>query len=173
MCWHYASSKLECHQVPVMAILKQFRELAGPNGRKSHRPAERRTYDYEKNRLDPTSKALGKQRIDDAEGEYSTRENGHKYSNGDGGGAGGTSGARNGDGGAGGTSGAHNGDGGGGGTSGARNQGGTSGARVGEADCHMADVNAADDNGHYARWGEAAAHRPRMEGTHLRNGMPI
>ena len=37
-------------EVPVMAILKEFREMAGPRGRKAHRPAPIPTYDYEKHR---------------------------------------------------------------------------------------------------------------------------
>ena len=37
-------------EVPVMTILKEFREVAGPRGRKAHRPAPIPTYDYEKHR---------------------------------------------------------------------------------------------------------------------------
>ena len=33
------SEKLVCKDVPVMAILKEFREMAGVGGRTAHRPA--------------------------------------------------------------------------------------------------------------------------------------
>ena len=39
MLWHEMAKQLEPEEVPVMAILKEFREMAGPAGRKSHRPS--------------------------------------------------------------------------------------------------------------------------------------
>ena len=43
--------KMKCRDVPVMAILKEFRAMAeGVRGRKPHRPAEVPKYDYEKRR---------------------------------------------------------------------------------------------------------------------------
>ena len=44
------TTKLECKDVPVMAILKEFREMAGPKGRHTHHPAPKVTYEYEKHR---------------------------------------------------------------------------------------------------------------------------
>ena len=41
--------KLPCRDVPVMAILKEFRAMAeGVRGRKAHRPQEVPKYEYEK-----------------------------------------------------------------------------------------------------------------------------
>jgi hypothetical protein len=34
----------------VLAILKEFREMAGNQGRKAHRPAPKVEYEYEKHR---------------------------------------------------------------------------------------------------------------------------
>ena len=36
--------KMECRDVPVMAILKEFRTLAGPASSKAHRPAMCKSY---------------------------------------------------------------------------------------------------------------------------------
>ena len=35
--WHTMSNHLTCEQLPVMAILKEFREMAGIRGRQAHR----------------------------------------------------------------------------------------------------------------------------------------
>ena len=40
-----------------MAILKEFREMAGPRGRTAHRPAAPSTYKYEKKRVQPAAGA--------------------------------------------------------------------------------------------------------------------
>jgi hypothetical protein len=37
MLWHSLAKDLSCEQLPVMAILKEFRELGGVRGRKAHR----------------------------------------------------------------------------------------------------------------------------------------
>ena len=58
MLWHSLATKvvsmkrtkLECQDVPVMAILKEFREMAGVKGRNAHRAAPKITYEYEKHR---------------------------------------------------------------------------------------------------------------------------
>ena len=50
-------TKMKATDVPVMAILKEFREMAGPRGRTAHRPAEKSTYEYEKHRFDPSKGA--------------------------------------------------------------------------------------------------------------------
>ena len=43
--------QMDCRDVPVMAILKEFRAMAdGVRGRKAHRPQEVPKYDYEKHR---------------------------------------------------------------------------------------------------------------------------
>ena len=36
-----------------MAILKEFREMAGPKGRKTHHASEPSKYEYEKHRMNP------------------------------------------------------------------------------------------------------------------------
>jgi hypothetical protein len=52
--------------------------------------------------------------------------------------------------------------------------GGSSGAGITENDCHMADVDAANDNGFFARWGEPAPqHRGELAGTYSRNGVQM
>ena len=61
MLWHIMGSttneegkkeKMKCRDVPVMAILKEFRAMAdGMRGRKAHRPAEVPKYEYEKHRM--------------------------------------------------------------------------------------------------------------------------
>ena len=51
---------------------------------------------------------------------------------------------------------------------------GSRGARITEEDCHMADVDAANDNGFYARWGEPAPQRlGELAGTHIHNGVQV
>ena len=60
MLWHimgYTTNadgkkeKMACCEVPVMAILKEFRAMAdGVRGRKAHRPAQVPKYEYEKHR---------------------------------------------------------------------------------------------------------------------------
>jgi hypothetical protein len=51
---------------------------------------------------------------------------------------------------------------------------GADGSGIAEEDCHMADVDAANDNGHFARWGEAAPQRRgELAGTHFRNGVQL
>ena len=41
-------------------------------------------------------------------------------------------------------------------------------------DCHMADVDAANDNGFFARWGEPAPQRlGSLAGTHMSNGVQV
>ena len=47
MLWHEMAKALTPQEVPVMAILKEFREMAGAHGRQAHRPAEPSTYEYE------------------------------------------------------------------------------------------------------------------------------
>ena len=56
MLWHSMAKDLSCRDVPVMAILKEFREMApaGSGGRRPHRPAPPATYEYEKHRFDPS-----------------------------------------------------------------------------------------------------------------------
>jgi hypothetical protein len=39
---------MDCKDVPVMEILKEFRAMAGPKGRKAHRAAPKVSYEYEK-----------------------------------------------------------------------------------------------------------------------------
>ena len=53
MLWHELAKQLTPQQVPVMAILKEFREMALPAGRKSHRASQPSTYEYEKHRMKP------------------------------------------------------------------------------------------------------------------------
>jgi hypothetical protein len=51
---------------------------------------------------------------------------------------------------------------------------GAGGSGIAEEDCHMAEVDAANENGHFARWGEAAPQRRgELAGTHLRNGVQM
>ena len=57
MLWHEMGKELTPQEVPVMAILKEFREMAGPRGRTAHRPAQPSTYEYEKHRFDPSKGA--------------------------------------------------------------------------------------------------------------------
>ena len=52
MLWHEMGKELEPEQVPVMAILKEFRMMAdGVRGRKAHRPQQVPKYEYEKHRV--------------------------------------------------------------------------------------------------------------------------
>ena len=46
MLWHTMGKELKCEEVPVMAILKVFRELAGERGRQVHRPTDPPKYPY-------------------------------------------------------------------------------------------------------------------------------
>ena len=57
MLWHEMGKELAPQELPVMAILKEFREMAGPKGRTAHCPAEPSTYEYEKNRMQPAGGA--------------------------------------------------------------------------------------------------------------------
>ena len=60
MLWHIMGhtinadgrkEKMACRNVPVMAILKEFRAMAdGVRGRKAHRPQQVPKYEYEKHR---------------------------------------------------------------------------------------------------------------------------
>ena len=50
-CRHYYAKETSCHDIPVMAILKEFRAMAGPKGRKQHRLFPPAMYEYEKNRV--------------------------------------------------------------------------------------------------------------------------
>ena len=43
-------------EVPVMAILKEFRDMAGPRGRMPHRPQNPIKYEYEKHMDKSTEK---------------------------------------------------------------------------------------------------------------------
>jgi len=51
MLWHRLAKDLKPHEIPVMAILKEFRALAGDQGRRPHLPEPKVTYEYEKNRV--------------------------------------------------------------------------------------------------------------------------
>ena len=53
MLWHEMGKELTPQELPVMAILKEFRAMAGPGGRTAHRPSEPSTYEYEKHRFNP------------------------------------------------------------------------------------------------------------------------
>jgi hypothetical protein len=46
MLWHSLAKDLSCEQLPVMAILKEFRELGGVRGRKAHRGTMPPKYEY-------------------------------------------------------------------------------------------------------------------------------
>ena len=46
MLWHSLAKDLSCEQVPVMAILKEFRELSGLRGRHAHRGQHPPKYEY-------------------------------------------------------------------------------------------------------------------------------
>ena len=51
MLWHRLAKDIKLPNVPVMAILKEFRTMAGENGRRPHRAWPQVTYEYEKNRV--------------------------------------------------------------------------------------------------------------------------
>ena len=46
MLWHSLAKQLSCEQLPVMAILKEFRELSGSHGRHTHRGQTPPKYEY-------------------------------------------------------------------------------------------------------------------------------
>ena len=46
MLWHSLGKDLKCEEVPVMAILKKFRDLAGVRGRTRHVGTNPPKYDY-------------------------------------------------------------------------------------------------------------------------------
>ena len=46
MLWHTVAKALSCQQVPVQAILKEFLELGGPKGRRTHQGTTPPTYDF-------------------------------------------------------------------------------------------------------------------------------
>ena len=46
MLWHTMGKELSCQQLPVMAILKEFRDLGGVRGRHAHRPTMPPKYEY-------------------------------------------------------------------------------------------------------------------------------
>ena len=51
---------------------------------------------------------------------------------------------------------------------------GAGGSGITEEDCHMADVDAANESGYFARWGEPAPQRlGELAGTHFRNGVQM
>ena len=47
MTWHVLGKQVKCEQLPVMSILKEFRDMAGGKGRKPHKPSEPPVYDYQ------------------------------------------------------------------------------------------------------------------------------
>ena len=47
MVWHFLGKDLKCEQLPVMSILKEFRDMAGVKGRYAHKPSEPPVYDYQ------------------------------------------------------------------------------------------------------------------------------
>ena len=51
MLWHKLGKALSPQELPVMAIIKEFREMAGPGGRRPHRAQPPSTYEYEKHRV--------------------------------------------------------------------------------------------------------------------------
>ena len=46
MLWQTVAKALSCQQVPVQAILKEFLELGGPKGRRTHQGTTPPTYDF-------------------------------------------------------------------------------------------------------------------------------
>ena len=46
MLWHSLAKDLSCEQLPVMAILKEFRTLSGQHGRHTHRGWTPPKYEY-------------------------------------------------------------------------------------------------------------------------------
>ena len=51
MLWHRMAKDLKAQDVPVMAILKEFRAMAGEQGRRPHHAQNPITYEYEKHRV--------------------------------------------------------------------------------------------------------------------------
>ena len=49
MLWHRMAKALKEQDVPVMAILKEFRAMTGEKGRRPHHPQDPIKYEYEKN----------------------------------------------------------------------------------------------------------------------------
>ena len=47
MIWHFQVKDLTPEQLPVMSILKQFRDMAGKQGRTAHKPSQPPVYDYQ------------------------------------------------------------------------------------------------------------------------------
>ena len=47
MTWHFLAKDLKPEQLPVMSILKEFRNMAGERGRQSHKPSQPPVYDYQ------------------------------------------------------------------------------------------------------------------------------
>ena len=47
MVWYSLAAEIKCQELPVMSILKEFREMAGVKGRSSHRPHDPPQYDYQ------------------------------------------------------------------------------------------------------------------------------
>ena len=50
MLWHRMAKDLKAQDIPVMAILKEFRSMAGEGGRRPHHTAPKVEYGYEKHR---------------------------------------------------------------------------------------------------------------------------
>ena len=48
MIWHHHGKARACKDVPVMAILKEFRAMARLRGRQAHRAQPTPTYEYER-----------------------------------------------------------------------------------------------------------------------------
>ena len=46
MIWHAIAKKVSYVELPVVAILKEFRRLGGPRGRNAHRPTAPPKYNY-------------------------------------------------------------------------------------------------------------------------------
>ena len=46
MIWYTVAKQLTCEQLPVWAILKEFREMAGIRGRNAHRGTTPPKYDH-------------------------------------------------------------------------------------------------------------------------------
>ena len=46
MIWHTVAKQLTCAQVPVMAILEEFRKMSGVRGRLAHRGSDPPKYGY-------------------------------------------------------------------------------------------------------------------------------
>ena len=46
MVWYSLAKERKFEEVPVMAILKEFRDMAGIRGRNAHKPTPPPKYDY-------------------------------------------------------------------------------------------------------------------------------